>query len=352
MNNISYSHVSDAAKATEFVTNSKGIVEIKHILDGNYNIRESSVGGNYGYKLESGNTTWKYLKDNKTQTETGLKLYKYIGEGNTVNVNVTNKKQVVELKIVKKDTQNSTVLSNVEFVIKSSNNNKYIKVKAEAVEQNGKTVGEVTNKNGWTTKAVGIVKIKDSQNGSTFEYTSNKDEATKFVTANSGYISVKNLLKGNYTMVETNNPHYGYTKLVNTKIDNNIINNGNRQTIDNEKQVVELKIEKKDTQNSKALSNVEFVIKSSYNNQYIKVKAEAITENDQVVGTVTNDKNGWTTRAVGIVKIKDSQDGSTLEYTSNKDEATKFVTRNNGYISVKNLLKSSNGSNKITYTMV
>ena len=89
--------------------------------------------------------------------------------------------------------------------------------------------------------------------------------------------------------------------MVNTKVDNDIIEAKERQTIDNEQQVGDISIKKVDQDDKKiVLPNVEFIIQSSDNKQYIKVKATALKGDDgNAEGTVTKDDNGWATKVTG-----------------------------------------------------
>ena len=312
-------YTSNESNATVFVTNSKGRICLKNISarigesDVKYTVEEIK-NPNSGYEVKADQTTINTDK---------------ILDGETIQIK--NKKTKGELNIEKVDSQNTDdKLANVEFVIKSSYNDKYIKIKA--------TEGNIEpDKNGWATRIIGGSTVTE------IGYTDVEDDATKFVTNSSGRISIRKLVVRienkniTYTAKEIKNPGYGYTKMETKAIGASKILNGETVQITNEIKLGKLDIEKVD-ESGNPLAKVEFVIKSSLHKQYIKVKAED--------GNVTNDNKGWATRILGSSTITD------IEYTSEKDEATRFVTNANGKIIVRDLLISSNGKDEIKYNIV
>ena len=123
-------------------------------------------------------------------------------------------------------------------------------------------------------------------------------------------------------------------------------------TVTNEKQVGDIYIHKIDDRvETKQLPGVEFVLKSSCQendeyNGYIKIKGTG--------DNVENGSDGWAKRATGTVRVNDTKDrinNPTITYTTNIEEATKFVTDINSEIYIKNLLMSSNGEDIITYEL-
>ena len=304
------------SSATKFVTDSSARITFKNLKYGDYTFVETA-NNNYGYT--------------KLITET-IPVDKPLS---TRYITIENEKQTGDFSLEKVDSINRNIkLSDVKFVLKSSYNNQYIIIKSGG---------------SWLTKAEGIVNIDDTDdvtNNPIIKYTTDKNKATLFVTDSNGKLGVKNLLMSSngsdrikYTLEEIDNPNYGYTKIVSATVNISRPYGKHNITLQNEKQVGELQIEKEDDRNTnKKLPNVEFLIKSSLKNQYIKIKVSG----------------SWQKRVVGTVYIDDTKDWRnkpTLDYTSNPDEATIFVTDSNGKINVKNLLASSDGEDVITYTM-
>ena len=324
--------------ATQFVTDANGIVEIKNLLTSNngkdaitYTIEEFS-NDNYGYTkiVDAQNVIIERTK--------------------TKEVTITNEKQVGNLKIYKKDFDDSNKnIKNATFVLKTSSG--YVKVKA--------TGNSVTNDKttGYATKIVGSATINDSANNTDDKvavFNESKENATKFVTDANGIIEIKNLLMSNngkdaitYTIEEISNTNYAYTKLADFK-DVTIERTKTKEiTIKNMKQTGDLEISKIDYDNQKILlKNVEFAIKSSYGKGYIKIRATG--------DSITKDKDGYATKVIGSAKINDTTEDDitpSIKYVANANNATKFVTDSSGKISIKNLISTINGTANITYTI-
>ena len=150
-------YVTDELEATEFVTNSEGKITINNLLAGNYTIYETKNPNN-GYETETGNTY--SIKLTSTMTKV-----------------LTNEKKVGNLKIVKVDADDTNYkLENVKFIL----------------QKDGKYI------------------IYDRTSKKITGYTTNKEEATEFITDENGEIYIENLLIGTYKLIETENPHYGY----------------------------------------------------------------------------------------------------------------------------------------------
>ena len=326
--------------ATQFVTDANGIVEIKNLLTSangkdalKYTIEEIS-SENYGYTkiVDAQNVIIERTK--------------------TKEVTITNEKQVGNLKIYKKDFDDSNKnIKNATFVLKSSYGKGYLKVKA--------TGNSVTNEKstGYATKIVGSATINDSTNNTNDKvavFTETKVNATKFVTDVNGIIEIKNLLTSSngkdaitYTIEEISNTNYAYTKLADFK-DVTIERTKTKEiTIKNMKQTGDLEISKIDYDNQRILlKNVEFAIKSSYGKGYIKIRATG--------DSITNDKDGYATKVIGSAKINDTTEDDitpSIKYVANANNATKFVTDSSGKISIKNLISTINGTANITYTI-
>lgn len=239
----------------------------------------------------------------------------------TKEITIKNMKQTGDLEISKIDYDNQKILlKNVEFAIKSSYGKGYIKIRA--------TGDSITkDKDGYATKVVGSAKINDTTEDDvtpSIKYVANANDATKFVTDSSGKISIKNLISTvdgttniTYTIEELSNDNYGYTKKVNNLTTTVERLDVRKVIFRNEKQVGNIGIKKVDDRvESKKLTGVEFVLKSSYKKDtYIKIK-----------GTCTNstkDKNGYLTSATGNVVINDTAENSktpSIEYVSKMEE--------------------------------
>ena len=215
-----------ASKATKFLTDDKGIIELHNIPVDTYTIKETSVGKHYAYVLNKNNISWE--ANGKTSTGQSVKVL-IKGQSPTIAnstntmlqdkyvtiATVKNKKQVGELNIIKVDDRNrNKILPKVEFVIRSSaSNNQYIKVKA---------VGSNVTKdaNGWATRIVGSSRINDTndtKNNPTLEYVEEMSKATVFITDGNGIIDIQNLISSidgttmiEYKLEEIKNPNYGY----------------------------------------------------------------------------------------------------------------------------------------------
>ena len=321
-------YTSNESEATVFVTNSKGRICLKNIPAriGETDITYTAIeikNPNSGY--EETNASQKISTDN-------------ILEGDTIQIK--NKKTNGELKIEKVDSKDKeSKLANVEFVMKSSYNSKYIKIKA--------TGGNVTNDNkGWATRIIGGSTVTE------IGYTDVEDDATKFVTNSSGIISIRKLVARienkniTYTAIEIKNPEYGYTKMVTKGIGASKILNGETVQITNEIKLGRLSIEKVDGDNQdKPLANVQFVIKSSlHKDKYIKVKAE--TETNAQKNNVTLGANGWAAKVRGLATVIE------MTYTDKEEDATKFETSSAGKVIIRDLLASSNGTDEIKYNII
>ena len=213
-------------KATKFLTDDKGIIELHNIPVDTYTIKETSVGKHYAYVLNKNNISWE--ANGKTSTGQSVKVLikgqlptianstnTMLSDEYVTIATVKNKKQVGELNLIKVDDRNrNKILPKVEFVIRSSEfNNQYIKVKA--------TGSNVTNNtDGWATRIVGSSRIndtKDTKNNSTLEYVEEMSKATVFVTDGNGIIDIQNLISSidgttmiEYKLEEIKNPNYGY----------------------------------------------------------------------------------------------------------------------------------------------
>lgn len=385
---------ASASNATIIVTNSSGSVTINNLRCGQYTLVEVT-SNNYGYTL------------NVTENRIGFTAL------NTTTWAIKNEKQTGNLRIEKVDYDDHSVkLQNVEFVIKAQRvsssggslnhemNNKFIKLKL--VAGSNVTVGE----DGYATRAVGQVRVQDmvytgNGTGDVIAYTDNIAEATVFVTDGNGVISIANLItstngtdKIKYAPQEIKNPNYGYAEDLTGYYYNNVTYCEGASTngwsnplprksklrtdevnctdyykilISNLKLTGNLHIDKLDYDLDKdgterTLGGVEFVLRAQLKNTnklnqagdnyadkdhnmnglYIRIKAEG--------DNIEKGNDGFADRAVGAVRVADNVNrGDSIKYTSNIEEATKFVTDDNGEIYINNLLKGTDGNDHIQY---
>ncbi len=141
-----------------------------------------------------------------------------------------------------------------------------------------------------------------------------------FTTDENGEIYVDNLQPGEYIVTEVSNNHYGYTKIESEEVQ---IYAGafRKYSLTNEKQTGNLKIEKKDTDNNNVLEGVSFRIKEQQSDQYVIGMQE--DESGNLIPITT---------ATGTVYFDN------MKTTDNPDEATTFVTDENGLIQIHNIL--------------
>ena len=260
-----------------------------------------------------------------------------------------------DLEIKKVDLDNNeNVLKNTEFKFaEGTNQNRSLiiykdnqKVNKITIENNI-TFNQKKSIYGTTPSNTSNVTI-DGKSGYTAIFKASLNDGTTLVTNSNGIVLFKNLICGQYTFIETGNQNYGYSKMVTVTKDSFSAVDKTIWEIKNEKQVGDFELKKIDDRvESKVLPGVEFALKSSYKDNWIKVKGTG--------SKVTTDNNGWVTKAIGNIKINDTNENDTnpvIEYVSTIEEATKFVTDENGSLLVQNLLMSSNGTDKITYQLL
>ena len=106
---------------------------------------------------------------------------------------VGNDKNVGEINIKKIDDRNiNKILPGVQFVLRASNKQGYIRIKPSIGES-----GNVTMLGQWADTIIGTAKIKDTDdvnNNPVIGYTESIEDATKFITDEKGELSIKNLL--------------------------------------------------------------------------------------------------------------------------------------------------------------
>ena len=193
-----------------------------------------------------------------------------------------------------------------------------------------------------------------------------------FKTDEYGKISLRNLKQGTYSITEISNSNYGY----------NIMSSGtvkvkggmtNTYTLNNTKQTGNLQIVKRDTDSNKTLGGISFKIKISADinqdgiinvddatqlKKYIENKSEKLKPygfgdlnkdgviNDDDVRVIQEDLSG----TGSYIVVSDSNDEykgkevtgtislTNMKITKNADEATTFITNNDGEINILNML--------------
>ena len=167
-------YTSNRNQAKEFITGvdgSNGKITVKGLMLGTYELIETK-NPNYGYVVSSENVTVKVNSNSTTTT-------------------VTNEKQTGNIKIVKKDANNnSIVLPGVTFKLRNASGQYII-----AVDSNGKVQKQVT----------GTIHLGNIQT------TTNINDATAFITDSNGMIRIYNIPTGRYQAIETSiGDNFGY----------------------------------------------------------------------------------------------------------------------------------------------
>ena len=146
------------------------------------------------------------------------------------------------------------------------------------------------------------------KNGNSYTYTSNRDDASEFVTDGNGRIQLQGIMPGTYIAYETKNPNYGYKIIedgIQIPIDSNVY------TIENEDITRDLVIYKVSDEGEQIkLPGVKFIFYNQDTGEYIK---EKIVNGDEI----------------------------SYIYTKNREEALVFVTDENGAINLPNIIKGT-----------
>ena len=147
------------------------------------------------------------------------------------------------------------------------------------------------------------------------EGTGNNNYDRIFITDNNGRIHIENLKVGTYKITEISNPHYGYQVMESDNV--KVVKGTQREySLANAKYTGNLTIQKKDTSNNTVLSGVTFKI-ANQDGKYLI----AVDSNNQEQKTVT-----------GKIYL------SNFKVTNDDNQATEFITDNNGKIEIVNLL--------------
>ena len=350
---------SEADNATIFVTDGEGEIRLANLPVQKYYITETSVGNNYGYSKAKANIYWSIdggtTKTCAATTTINIQLTQQELDDTTSadtkkydEVLIYNEKQTGTLSIMKYDyeTRNEAdskriKLQNVEFKIK-----KFIKTDDE-----GKDIYKYIKVNG--SETINKLTVVES-----VEYKSKAADGTTFKTISSGEIKLANIPVGKYIIEEIGNPNFGYvvdknyiywkywtgeetndepTKLgtdgvlslevTRQKVQYTSVTNSravSRILVYNEKRTGNLNLVKMDKDNTSIkMSGVEFKMKV-YTGK--NEEGENIYEYIQV-----NEQTGTDNKLTGRQLV------TSLATTKESNDATIFVTNNNGEIRLANL---------------
>ena len=227
-------------------TSGNGRIFINYLYAGTYKLTET-YNPNYGYE-----DTPKVITSNLTLTGGQVRTY-----------DVTNKKIYGKLIIIKTDQDTGKTLSNIQFTIRKIGGDK-----------NGQYVS--VNRSG---NAV---------------YSTSKTTVT---TNSNGRIEIDKMLEGNYQIVETSNPYYGYERVPITISSGTEVVAGEPRTanLTNELVYGKLKITKTDADTGEKKSNVGFTLRMTSGKkagQYVSVNSSGEAVYSSSPSTIRTNSNG------------------------------------------------------------
>lgn len=247
-----------------------------------YNLREYNTN-NYGYiDLKA-----KTLKTSSSSRGAGI-----FSAGNVQKITIKNKKNTGNLEIFKTNKYSNEPLENIKF-----------KIKKEAKDENGNEqfIRAIGEKNLFEPTVKGKILLND------LEYTSNKEEATDFITDDNGKIQIYNILEDRYIAEEIEGPDiFGY------ELDDESV-----EWIARTKE----KLKDLEIKLDNPKENVQFIVKRDTldKEEYIQV----LDENNNVVPNIN-------------YKIELEN----YNYTSKKENATIFTTDVNGEVKIIGLSRN------------
>lgn len=305
------SYTADVNSATTIYTSNNGTITIDNIsTEYKYYIEETDTSNtNYATRIIGSTSQIGSAGATNLQIDgniTGPITVQLKGANNiATKIIIKDYRKIGDLTIEKVDKDDhNTKLEKVEFKLKNKDTGYYV-------------IAEKTGE--------GVYNIPDPLKA----YTKNEEEGTTFVTNSSGTIKITGLDVGNYEIIEISNSNYGYTVLPNnvsvTVTDSNMIT----QTVENEKQTGNIRIEKQDADNAQTkLSNVSFRI-------YRETSDEALGSG-YVVGLQGEGDNLTEIKtATGKVHFDN------MTVTNDPERATIFVTDENGLVEIYNILKGT-----------
>ena len=303
------SYDADESSATTIYTTNNGTVTIRNLsTQYEYYLVEADTTST-NYKAEILRAAHKHDSDSVTvnvqDNVIGPITTTYDGEADTITrVTMIDYRKTGNLTIEKVDADDyNTKLGNVQFKVANAETGKYVKANL---------------------KAEGEYEITDPMNS----YTTNEAEATTFVTnSTTGRISITGLDVGEYEIIETSNPGYGYESTAEnvfiTVKDSETVT----ATIENEKYVGDLKIQKQDADDENIkMEGISFRIKRETETSYLGTGYVIAMQKDSS-GNLTPVKT-----VTGNITFDD------MAVTDNPEEATTFVTDQNGSIEIRNII--------------
>ena len=303
------SYDASESSATTIYTTNNGTVTIRNLsTQYEYYLVEADTTST-NYKAEILRAAHKHDSDSVTvnvqDNVIGPITTTYDGEADTITrVTMIDYRKTGNLTIEKVDADDyNTKLGNVQFKVANADTGKYVKANL---------------------KAEGEYEITDPMNS----YTTNEAEATTFVTnSTTGRISITGLDVGEYEIIETSNPGYGYESTAEnvfiTVKDSETVT----ATIENEKYVGDLKIQKQDADDENIkMEGISFRIKRETETSYLGTGYVIAMQKDSS-GNLTPVKT-----VTGNITFDD------MAVTDNPEEATTFVTDQNGSIEIRNII--------------
>ena len=303
------SYDASESSATTIYTTNNGTVTIRNLsTQYEYYLVEADTTST-NYKAEILRAAHKHDSDSVTvnvqDNVIGPITTTYDGEADTITrVTMIDYRKTGNLTIEKVDADDyNTKLGNVQFKVANAETGKYVKANL---------------------KAEGEYEITDPMNS----YTTNEAEATTFVTnSTTGRISITGLDVGEYEIIETSNPGYGYESTAEnvfiTVKDSETVT----ATIENEKYVGDLKIQKQDADDENIkMEGISFRIKRETETSYLGTGYVIAMQKDSS-GNLTPVKT-----VTGNITFDD------MAVTDNPEEATTFVTDQNGSIEIRNII--------------
>jgi hypothetical protein len=311
-----------------------------------YTIKEKTNNA-YGYK--GCTITGASIINGKGTLEVTNENLKVTVEENST-IAIKNTPELGKVIINKKDEEGNA-LKDVEFVLWQGS--QYIQLWDDKGTQVLEVAEEVTiNKNNTKT-----------EKEYTIVYVDNIKDATKFKTNALGKIIINNLEinmnsedKYEYWLIETANNNYGYKSMVITQ-DNISATGGVIQEVNSDERRINFTIGDNieiTLTNTQELGNIE-IEKVGEDGKVVKGVAFVIRLETNKYIKVIDHKGNKVTYATGNVIINNKniadQTSYRLEYVTNRDDATRFITDQNGKVTINNLEINKSITEKYNYTI-
>ena len=357
-------------EATTFITDAEGFIRIYNILIGEYVVEEISVGDHYGYYVNPDYVNWEIRNSNGENTTVNNETSATIevvrqkstdtrpeaaqqGTNATDNITAINEKQTGNLTIQKKDADSDDIkLEGVSFRLRRVTSNECLG-SGYVVGMQGDSASNATPME----TATGTVYFANMR------VTDNPEEATTFMTDAEGFIRIYNILIGEYVVEEISvGDHYGYyvnPDYVNWEIRNS---NGENTTVNNETSATIEVVRQKSTdtrpeaaqQGTNATDNITAINEKQTGNLTIQ-KKDADSDDIKLEGVSFRLRRVTSNECLGsgyVVGMQgDSASNATpietatgkvyfanMTVTNNPEEATTFVTDEQGIIEIYNIV--------------